>query len=63
VKKQFGRFADSLEAVQKHLDRATNTVRDASNYSTQIQRRLDRVEELPAAEAERLLPVKGLTDD
>ena len=62
VKKQFGRFADSLEAVQKHLDRASNTVRDASNYSNQIQKRLDRVEDLPAAEAERLLPMRGMSD-
>ena len=63
VKRQFNRFADSLEAVQKHLDRASNTVRDASNYTTQIQRRLDRVEELPGGEAEKLLPLKGMGDD
>jgi DNA recombination protein RmuC len=63
VKRQFGRFADSLEAVQKHLDRASNTVRDASNYSSQIQRRLERVEELPSPEAEKLLPMKGLEND
>jgi DNA recombination protein RmuC len=63
VKRQFSRFADSLEAVQKHLDRASNTVRDASNYTNQIQKRLDRVEELPPVEAERLLPVKGLGHD
>lgn len=62
VKRQFSRFADSLEAVQKHLDRASNTVRDASNYTNQIQRRLDRVEELPSSDAEKLLPVKGLDD-
>jgi DNA recombination protein RmuC len=62
VKRQFSRFADSLEAVQKHLDRASNTVRDASNYTNQIQRRLDRVEELPSTDAEKLLPVKGLDD-
>ncbi len=63
VKRQFSRFADSLEAVQKHLDRASNTVRDASNYTNQIQKRLDRVEELPPVEAEKLLPVKGLGRD
>lgn len=63
VKRQFSRFADSLEAVQKHLDRASNTVRDAASYTNQIQRRLDRVEELPATEAEKLLPVKGLDED
>ncbi len=63
VKRQFGRFADSLEAVQKHLDRASNTVRDASNYSNQIQKRLDRVEELPATEAEKLLPMRGLGEE
>jgi DNA recombination protein RmuC len=63
VKRQFGRFADSLEAVQKHLDRASHTVRDASSYTNQIQRRLERVEELPASEAEKLLPVKGLGED
>ncbi len=63
VKRQFSRFADSLEAVQKHLDRASNTVRDASNYSNQIQKRLDRVEELPPTEAEKLLPMRGLGED
>jgi DNA recombination protein RmuC len=63
VKRQFSRFADSLEAVQKHLDRASNTVRDASNFTNQIQRRLDRVEELPSVEAEKLLPVKGLGEE
>ncbi len=59
VKKQFASFAENLEAVEKHLDKASKSVRDATNRTNLIQRRLDRVEELPIHEAERLLPSGG----
>jgi DNA recombination protein RmuC len=59
VKKQFSAFADNLNAVEKHLDRASKSVRDASNRTGLIQRRLDRVEELPIHEAEKLLPISS----
>lgn len=65
VKKQFGTFADSLSAVERHLERASKGVRDATNRTNLIQKRLDRIEELPEPEME-ILPdahVVGIGED
>ncbi|MDD3243983.1 MAG: DNA recombination protein RmuC [Eubacteriales bacterium] len=61
VKKQFGSFADTLGKIDRNLELASKSVRDAASRTNMIQRRLDKVEELPAPEAESLLPMEGLS--
>ena len=56
VKSQFGKFGDLLAGVQKKLDEASNKIGEASQKSRYIERRLGQVQELPAGEAEALLP-------
>jgi DNA recombination protein RmuC len=62
VKQQFGLFTGILEKVQKKLDEASSNVGDASKRSRSIESRLKSVEELPAGEAEQLLPELGSDD-
>ena len=57
VKKQFGTFAENLATVEKNLERATKGVQTASTRTHLIQRKLDKVEELPIHEAAQLLPI------
>ncbi len=55
VKTEFGKFGDVLDKVRKKLDEATNQL-DATGVRTRaITRQLKSVQELPGAEAERLL--------
>jgi DNA recombination protein RmuC len=56
VKTQFGKFGDLLAGVQRKLDEASNKIGEASQKSRYIERRLGQVQELPAGEAEALLP-------
>lgn len=56
VKTEFGRFTDHLDAVQKKLHQASDSIEDAARKSRQIQRRLKDVQELPASELPALLP-------
>lgn len=44
VKKGFGQFGESLEAVQKKLGEASNKLEDATKRSSQIVKRLSKVE-------------------
>lgn len=62
VKTQFGRFGELLAKVEKKLEEASSTIGDASRKSAYIQRRLGKVEELPAAEAAALLPENAEDD-
>jgi len=55
VKTEFGRFTEHLDAVQKKLHQASDSLEDAAKKSRAIQRRLKDVEELPASEAPILL--------
>lgn len=55
VKLEFARFTDHLDAVQKKLHQASDSIEDAARKSRQIQRRLKDVQELPASEAPALL--------
>ena len=59
IKKQFGQFTGILEKVEKKLGEASTNVGDATKRSRMIENRLRSVEELPAGEAERLLPELG----
>ncbi len=60
VKTEFGKFGDVLEKVQKKLQAASNEMEQAGVRTRAIERRLREVEELPSAEAQRLLSIGGL---
>jgi DNA recombination protein RmuC len=55
VKTDFGKFGDLLESVKKKLDETGNTIEKAAHRSRQLERKLKKVEALPAAEAATLL--------
>jgi len=51
IKTEFGRFGALLDKAKKKIDEAGNTIGDASRKSRTIERKLKKVEELPAADA------------
>lgn len=55
VKTQFGKFGDLLDKVKTKLDETGNTIDDAVRRTRQIERKLRKVEALPAGEAVALL--------
>lgn len=55
VKTDFGKFGDLLEKVKKKLDETSNTIDDAANRSRLLERKLKKVEALPAPEAAMVL--------
>ena len=55
IKTEFGKFGDLLDGVKKKLDQASNTMEDAARKSRTIERKLEKVQELPAADADILL--------
>ena len=59
VKTEFARFTDHLDAVQKKLHQASDSIEDAARKSRQIQRRLKDVQELPASEDPALMGDNG----
>jgi DNA recombination protein RmuC len=56
VKTEFGKFGDVLEKVQKKLEEASNTIDAANVRRRAIEKKLTKVQELPAAEEDLLLP-------
>jgi DNA recombination protein RmuC len=63
VKTEWSKYGDVLDAVQKKLDQATDTIERAKVRSRAVGRKLKDVEELPAAEASALLPIDAAEDD
>jgi DNA recombination protein RmuC len=61
VKTEFGKFGDILDKVKKKLDETSNTIDDAATRSRQIEKKLKKVEALPAPEASALLSEEGET--
>ncbi|MBP2639283.1 MAG: RmuC-domain protein [Firmicutes bacterium] len=55
VKTEFGKFGDLLDKTSKKLSEAGNSIDTAARKSRTIERKLRAVEQLPAAEAVRLL--------
>ena len=55
IKVDFGKFGDILEKTQKKLQEAGNVIEKASHRSKQIQRRLNKVQELPTEETKNIL--------
>lgn len=60
VKTEFGKFGEVLARVKKKLHSASREMDSAGVRTRAIQRKLRAVEELPAADARRLLSVDGL---
>lgn len=56
VKTEFTKFGDILDKTQKKLQEASNTIEDASKKSRSIERKLGKVQELPAAEKIKVIP-------
>lgn len=55
VKTEFGKFGDMLDKVKKKLDETGNTIEEAAHRSRQLEKKLRKVEAVPAAEATALL--------
>jgi DNA recombination protein RmuC len=49
VKQEFGKFGDMLEKTHKKLQEASTTIESAATKSRTIERKLDKVQDLPAA--------------
>jgi DNA recombination protein RmuC len=63
VKTEFGRFGDVLANVKSKLDQASKQIEQTEVRTRAINRKLREVEELPAAEAARLLPSISAVDE
>ncbi len=57
VKTEFNKFGDVLEKTRKKLEEAQNTIGDAQQRTRVMGRKLKEVEELPATEVSKLLPL------
>jgi DNA recombination protein RmuC len=55
VKSEFGKFGDVLEKTQQKLHEASSTIEDAARKSRTIEKKLKKVQEMPAAGATALL--------
>ena len=63
VKTEFGKFGGILERVRKKLQAASDEMDRAGVRTRAITRKLREVQELPAPDAERILPLEGLLLD
>lgn len=55
VKTDFSKFGDLLDKVKKKLDETSNTLDDAASRSRLLERKLKKVQALPAPEAAIIL--------
>lgn len=63
VKTEWGRYGEVLDAVQKKLHQASDTIEKAQVRSRAVGRKLKDVQELPVGEAAILLPLDGVDQD
>jgi DNA recombination protein RmuC len=63
VKTEWTKYGDVLDAVQKKLHQASETLEKAKVRSRAVGRKLKDVQELPAREATALLPLNTAEDD
>ena len=63
VKTEWTKYGDVLDAVQKKLHQASETIEKAKVRSRAVGKKLKDVQELPAAEATGLLPLSAMEDD
>ncbi|MCB5246716.1 MAG: DNA recombination protein RmuC [Candidatus Cloacimonetes bacterium] len=62
VKNEFGKFGKVLEHTQKKLQEASNSIETASHRSRQIQKKLNKVQELPVEESAQILELEADPD-
>ena len=55
VKFEFGKFGTILDMTQKKLQEASNTIEKASHRSRQIEKRLSKMQDIPALESKQIL--------
>lgn len=55
VKTEFSKFGDLLEKTHKKMQEASNTIEDAVTKTRTIERKLNKVQNLPVVEAEKLV--------
>jgi len=63
VKTEWTKYGDVLDAVQKKLHQASDTIEKAKARSRAVGRKLKDVQELPVGEASGLLPPNVMEDD
>ena len=63
VKTEWTKYGDILDAVQKKLHQASETIEKAKARSRAVGRKLKDVQELPVGEATGLLPPNAIEDD
>lgn len=63
IKKEFTTFGDLLDKTHKKLQEASNTIDDASKKSRTIERKLNKVQELPTSEVVATLPLPLPTEE
>jgi len=56
IKTEFGIFADLLDKTHKKLEEASHTIESASSKSRTIERKLNKVQELPDEKSFKRLP-------
>jgi DNA recombination protein RmuC len=62
VKSEFGKFGDTLDAVKKKLEAASNQMNTVSVRSRQIERKLKDVEVLPVGGAAASLELEDVVE-
>ncbi len=64
VKNEFGKFGDLLDKTHKKLQEASNTIESAASKSRTIERKLDKVQDLPtvAGAVEPVVLVQSVLD-
>lgn len=55
IKNEFGKFGDLLEKTHKKIQETSNTIEDAITKTRTIEKKLNKVQDLPAAETEILV--------
>ncbi len=63
VKTEWTKYGDILDAVQKKLNQASDTIEKAKVRSRAVERKLKDVQELPAGEMSSLLPATLIGDE
>ena len=59
IKTEFSKFGVLLDKTSKKLDEASNVIKDASAKSRNIERKLQKVQELPLTEQPLSIPLDG----
>lgn len=62
VKHEFSKFGTVLDQTQKKLQEASNTIEKASHRSRQIEKRLSKMQDLPALESKQILELDEPTE-